>query len=256
VWWAAYEDAQKRGYSPEEAVQIADEVIDETMSSNTAEGISAIEAGTPLHRALLMFYNYFNMQFNLLHTELGRAVRMGQYGKAAWAFATVCLIPQLISDLFSRLVGSRVGKEIGGGDDDDDDDWWIIRALRYFAGQTVQAGFNIAPWLGQAGNWLSDIVSGEEQRFGGQRISMTPTISSIEAAGRLPKDFERVMDGKGYRTAVRDSLQVISVITGLPLAQPVGRPLGYLADVAEGKTDDGVIDTARGLVSGKSPNRK
>lgn len=255
VWWAAYEDAQKKGYSPEEAVQIADEVIDETMSSNTAEGISAIEAGTPLHRALLMFYNYFNMQFNLLHTELGRAVRLGQYGKAAWAFATVCLVPQLISDLFSRLVGSRVGKEIGG-DDDDDDDWWIIRALRYFAGQTVQAGFNIAPWLGQAGNWLSDIVSGEEQRFGGQRISMTPTISSIEAAGRLPKDFERVMDGKGYRTAVRDSLQVISVITGLPLAQPFGRPLGYLADVAEGKTDDGVIDTARGLVSGKSPNRK
>lgn len=256
VWWAAYEDAQKRGYSPEEAVQIADEVIDETMSSNTAEGISAIEGGTPLHRALLMFYNYFNMQYNLLHTELGRAVRMGQYGKAAWAFATVCLIPQLISDLFSRLVGSRVGEEIGGGDDDDDDDWWIIRALRYFAGQTLQAGFNIVPTLGQAGNWLSDIVSGEEQRFGSQRISMTPTVNTVEAAGRLPKDFARVMDGKGYRSAVRDSLQVISVITGIPFAQPFGRPLGYLADVAEGKTDDGVIDTARGLVSGKSPNRK
>jgi hypothetical protein len=46
------------------------------------------------------------------------------------------------------------------------------------------------------------------------------------------------------------------MVSGYPVA-PLARPLGYLADVRQGKASqpENVIDLTRGLVSGRDPNR-
>lgn len=256
-WWAAYQHGLDQGMAEEDAIQHADNVIDTTMGGNSAEAISAFEVGTPLFRALTMFYSYFNMQLNLLYTETALAWKHHNYGRMAFAFATVVWIPQIISDMVSRAVGANVGQDIGGGDDDDPPEWMTLGILRYVAGQGMTGASNLLPGVSAFLKPAADAVAGnEDTSFGGQRIGSSPVYGLGEAAIRLAtKDIPRVADGKGYRTAVRDGVKVLSLLTGLPLDQPVGRPLGYLADVIEGNTDDGAVDTARGLISGKSPNR-
>lgn len=260
-WQAAYEHGLDQGMSETEAVQYADSIIDATMGGNTAESISAFEVGTPLFRSLTMFYSYFNMQLNLLYTETALAWKGHHYGRMMWAFATIIWLPQIISDLVSKAVGSGVGQGImPAGDDDDDDppDWTIPGVLRYLAGQGMTGASNLLPAGSTFVKPLVNAVSGQkDDGFGGQRISASPVFSMGEAAIRLvSKDIPRVSDGQGYRTAVRDGLKVLSLLTGLPLDQPIGRPAGYFADRMEGKgADDDAIDTVRGVLSGKSPNR-
>jgi hypothetical protein len=77
-------------------------------------------------------------------------------------------------------------------------------------------------------------------------------VSAIESAVRAPHSvYEAVVHDGRKKTAIRDTLTTIGLLTGLPTA-PLGRPLGYLADVAEGRAaPTGPVDAARGLVVGR-----
>ena len=86
------------------------------------------------------------------------------------------------------------------------------------------------------------------------RISTSPAVSMIESSVRAPHSiYKAIADNGSHKQAIRDTLTAVGMLTGLPVA-PVGRPLGYLADIEQGKAQpDGAGDVVRGLITGRQP---
>jgi hypothetical protein len=97
-----------------------------------------------------------------------------------------------------------------------------------------------------AGKWF------HSERPYDDRISVSPAITAIESAARAPASiYEAIVHDGRKKIAIRDTLTAVGLLTGLPVA-PLGRPLGYLADVADDKTTPaGPVDVAQGLVTGR-----
>jgi hypothetical protein len=90
------------------------------------------------------------------------------------------------------------------------------------------------------------------------RMATAPAISALESAANAPASIYKAMfeDGR-IKPAIKDSLTLVSMITGVPV-NVLGKPLGYMADVSQGKViPTSTADAARGLVSGvASPDSK
>jgi hypothetical protein len=92
------------------------------------------------------------------------------------------------------------------------------------------------------------------------RLSVSPAVSMIESAivGNASNAYHAVR-GDEVRTkkAIRDLATLIGLSVGVP-ASAMARPLGYLADVNEGKVQPtGPVDAARGAITGTaSPESK
>ena len=90
------------------------------------------------------------------------------------------------------------------------------------------------------------------------RMSTAPAVSMIESAASAPHSIYKAIaeDGSAKR-AIRDTLTLISISTGIPVAA-LGKPLGYVADVSQGRVEPtGPVDAVRGAVSGvASPESK
>ena len=62
--------------------------------------------------------------------------------------------------------------------------------------------------------------------------------------------YKAIAEDGNWRRAARDTLTLVTLTTGLPAAA-LGRPIGYAADVAQGRVDPtGPVDAVRGLVTG------
>ncbi|WP_298011710.1 hypothetical protein, partial [uncultured Aquabacterium sp.] len=62
--------------------------------------------------------------------------------------------------------------------------------------------------------------------------------------------YNAVLEDGSAKRALRDTLTLTSMLTGIPVSA-LSRPLGYAAEVAEGKLDPaGPMDAVRGAVTG------
>lgn len=243
TWRGSYNQAVEAGESEVEAVRRADAAVRLTQGSLSPEDISKAESGTALTRALLQFYSFFNNQANLLGSEYGSIVReMGWKGvlspRSISFFMLAAYVPAVVTKLIVKTMA-------GDWDDEDGylDDWLDVLLggpASYFAG--------MVPLLGPT----AVLVAG---RFNDKpyddRLNVSPVVSTLEAVAGTPYDAYRVATtGKGQKALVKDSLTLTSLLTGVPLGF-LARPLGYLADVNEGKVQPtGPVDFGRGLVSG------
>lgn len=247
TWVAAYNQALAEGLSEEEAVQRADGVVRMTQSSNAAQDVSSIETGNALQRSIMMFFNYFDMIYNLSVNEFGDAFRKQKYGRAAWCFATIILMPTLISDIIKDDL-------LGGGDEDDDDDdpWYKWITLKILSA-SVRGASGMIPGGGAIGTLIDNKITGKPAYGSYSRLNPSPVLSALENVTRVPGDLaDVIVDGKHYKRAIKDGLMALS-LCGYPVYQ-LGKPLGYLADIAEGKAKpEGPADIARGLVIGREP---
>lgn len=98
------------------------------------------------------------------------------------------------------------------------------------------------PVAGQVGS--AAVGQFTPERFD-DRVGTSPAYSALEVTVRAPRSVVRAIDGEGNpRTAVRDALTAVGLLTGLPTG-PLVRPLWHLAD------DEADDVTARGLVAGR-----
>lgn len=83
------------------------------------------------------------------------------------------------------------------------------------------------------------------------RIQISPAVTAIESASRSPKSvYEALTTGKNKKRAIKDVLTLIGLLSGLPVGA-LGRPLGYVADVEEGKTrPKNAAEFGQGLATG------
>lgn len=247
VWAGAYNQEIEVGASEKEAVRAADAAVRLTQGSFDPESISRFETGNPFVRMFTMFYSYFNMQANLMQSEFQILTReMGLRkgaGRALYLYTFGFMMPAFFSEV---IVQAGKGKL-----DEDDDDEYLDDVMAMFFGSQVRTLTAMVPVAGQT---LNAGINAFNDKWYDDKISTSPSISMVESAvGGNAKNVYRLMQGKevSAKKAAKDTLTLIGLLTGLPLA-PVGRPVGYLIDVSEGKTKpSGPIDFTRGLVTGR-----
>jgi hypothetical protein len=83
-------------------------------------------------------------------------------------------------------------------------------------------------------------------------ISASPAISLLESSAGAPYSiYKAVADDGSKKKAVKDTLSLITLMTGVPVV-PLSKPIGYMLDVSEGNArPTGPIDYTRGLITGK-----
>lgn len=260
TWMAAFDKAVAEGRPDEQAIYYADSVVRRTQSSFDPESVARVETGSPLGRAFLVFYNYFNMQANLLGDSWARNVRTGRYGQFAIDLALVMAVPAILSELIVQA--------FNGFDTGDDDDWDAYDAAKLVISPVVKNAVALVPYGGQLVNagatQLSRIGDNEEgimqlifapNTFNDKLVSI-PAASLIENTFKAIKQLGDAAWGEEVdaRTATRNTLDALTLTTGIPFAG-LKRPLGYAAGVAAGDIEpENPVDAARGVLSGRDVN--
>lgn len=238
VWLGAYRQAVAAKATEADAVRQADAAVRMTQSSFAPEDAAKVEHAGAFTRLFLQFYSYFSGQANVIATEVQNA--QGRPARLALVYLLGFAVPAFLADLIAQ--GAR-----GDLDGDDDEDALAAQVLGTFFSSQARYALAMLPIAGQAGNVAVGQLTPE--RFD-DRIGASPAYSAIEATVRAPFSIWRAaIDDANPRTAVRDFLTAVAVLTGLPTG-PLVRPLGYLAD---DRRDEDEI-SARGLVTGRAPS--
>ena len=242
TWQGAFEQALTEGEDFQEAVRSADSAIRETQGSLSPEDVSAWETGSALKRLFTQFYSYFSAQGNLLGTELGNSKTLT---RAGYVYVMGLMLPALVSEVIRR--------SFGPGWDDEDDDGYLDMFLDVFFGSQWRYATGVVPLAGALVNLALNGFN--DKRYDDQLVA-TPVQSTLTQAAAAPHDLYRLAaTGEGQKAAVRDTATLLTLVTGVPLFAAAGRPLGYLADINEGKVrPTGSGDFVRGLVTGTASN--
>lgn len=265
TWVGAYNQALQKGRTTEEAVLDADSVIRTTMSDFSPENVANVETGNALYRSFLVFYNYFNMQFNLLnerfHADSMEKKLIKRYGMYARDALLVVTIPSVVAKLIEAVV-------FGDPDTGDDDEFGMDDMLRMLASESFKNAVAMAPIAGQfintagaslakdqKGGAVSDVarfIWGTDPYVG--RIMTAPAYGLIEGSGKAIQQTVEILNDEDVnaRSYTRNMLDLLSVVTGLPLGF-LKKPLGYIAGVEAGDiqpADAG--EFVQGVLSGKA----
>lgn len=265
TWVGAYNQALQKGRTTEEAVLDADSVIRTTMSDFSPENVANVETGNALYRSFLVFYNYFNMQFNLLnerfHADSMEKKLIKRYGMYARDALLVVTIPSVVAKLIEAVV-------FGDPDTGDDGEFGMDDMLRMLASESFKNAVAMAPIAGQfintagaslakdqKGGAVSDVarfIWGTDPYVG--RIMTAPAYGLIEGSGKAIQQTVEILNDEevNARSYTRNMLDLLSVVTGLPLGF-LKKPLGYMAGVEVGDiqpADAG--EFVQGVLSGKA----
>lgn len=265
TWVGAYNQALQKGRTTEEAVLDADSVIRTAMSDFSPENVANVETGNALYRSFLVFYNYFNMQFNLLnerfHADSMEKKLIKRYGMYARDALLVVTIPSVVAKLIEAVV-------FGDPDTGDDGEFGMDDMLRMLASESFKNAVAMAPIAGhfintagaslakdQKGGAVSDVarfIWGTDPYVG--RIMTAPAYGLIEGSGKAIQQTVEILNDEevNARSYTRNMLDLLSVVTGLPLGF-LKKPLGYMAGVEAGDiqpADAG--EFVQGVLSGKA----
>lgn len=241
-WQAAFDQASAT-MTEKEAVQFADSVVRQTQGTQSPEDIARFEASNSFVQLFTQFTGYFNMQANLLGTEYKKTMRDmgGDKGRLAYVYAMGFMLPAVIADGIVRTFGWDW--------DDEDDDGYLDEMFAWFFGSQLRTGVAMFPFVGSVAN--AGVNAMNKQPFD-DRLSTSPSVSTIESSVRAPVSVYKALAGEGRASkAIGDVLTLITMTTGIPVAA-VSRPLKYAADAAQDKVEPAnAADLVRGAVSGK-----
>lgn len=261
IWHGAYSQAIETAPSDladeqleTYARRLADSAVRETQGSTLPEDVSRIETGTAFVRMFTQFAGYFNMQANVIGTELAKVsqdvgLRKGA-GKGLYVLMFGFFIP--------AWVATGIALAFRGGPDDEDKDGsylddWLAQTLGW---GTLRSGTAMVPILGQTVNSLANTFNGKPYD---DKISTSPAISMIESAVSAPASVYKAIaeDGKPSK-AIRDTATLVSMTVGLP-ANAAAKPINYLSsvlnnDVRPTSAQDAVRGSITGVASPASKN--
>lgn len=243
TWLGAYNQATEAGASDKEAIRVANSTVRETQGSLNPEDVSRYETGSPFWRLFTQFQGFFNNQANLLGTEFNLAVRDLGLRKGAGRMLYVYMLGFMAPAVLSEAIVTAMR----GGIDDEDDDGYLDDILAKFWGSQGRFALAMVPI---AGPMAAAVFNAANDKPYDDRLT-TPAITTIENASRAPAEvYKAILEDGDQSKALKDTLSLMTLLTGIPF-NAAARPLGYLADVAEGDvTPTGPVDFARGLVTG------
>jgi hypothetical protein len=250
VWQGGYDQAIAAGKSEADAVFDADSAVRITQGSFAPEDVSAAEAKIAFSRLFTQFYSYFNTQLNLARLKADTTVQelgwVGGSPKLFHIYVLTVMAPAVLSEALVQASRGTLGDDDDDGLLDDMAELFFMSQLRYMGG--------MIPGAGQFVNYL---IARTNNNPADDRISTSPALNALETVGRAPfTAWDAIVDDGKASKAIKDGLNAIGVITGLPLGQ-AGKPLGYTADVLTGEQQGETAgDWMRGLLSGREGPRQ
>lgn len=244
TWAGAFDQATAEGLNQADAVRAANSAVRETQGSLSPEDISRFESGPAFTRLFTQFQSYFNMMANLTGTELAKVAQ--EVGLRAGAGRMFYIL--LLAFLVPAWLSEAIVQGMRGGIDDEDDDGYLDEFMAFFFGAPLRTAAATVPVVGQAGMVAYNAFNRKPYD---DRMSTAPAVSMLESAASAPNSlYKAIAEDGNWRRAARDTLTLVTLTTGLPAAA-LGRPIGYAADVAQGRVDPtGPVDAVRGLVTG------
>jgi predicted GNAT family acetyltransferase len=245
AWAGAYDQAVESGMEHGVAVRFADSVVRETQGSFNAEDVAGFEVQPAFIRLFTMFFGYFNNMANLNGNQLASTFRDLGLKRGAPRAMYIYLFGFAMPAILSEVIRQA----LTGGDDDDDDEW-----SGYFLDTLLMSQFRMAGAMVPGGAVVMGTINAlaTKDTFD-DRISLSPAVSFLEALTREARAVRAVITGDDVRAkqVVRDTLTLVGTFSKVPVGA-LGRPLGYLADVAQGNAEpEGPVDVVQGLVSGR-----
>lgn len=248
VWNAAYNQAAEKGLNEKQSIFEADQAVRLTQGSMSPEDVSRFETGTATYRLFTQFSGYFNMLANLNASEIVKINKQLGLKKGASKYFYLYAMSFMLPAVLSGAIVKAMAGDIGSGDDDDDS--YLNNMLQVFFGSQFSTGSAMVPFIGP-------LAASVVNRFNGvpydDRLTFSPVLSVLETTAGLPAEIYKGLtkDEINTRKLAKDALTMVGTLAAIP-AGPVGKPVGYLIDVNEGKANpSGPIDFARGLISGQ-----
>ena len=251
LWLGAHERAIAKGMTDAEAVLEADSVIRTTQGSFNPEDASNAEARAALGKLFLMFYSYFNTQYNLLRSEAEIAVRESGWVGASPRLFAIYIMGVMIPAVMAEAIIQAARGELG----DDDDDGLLDDIGELFGLSQIKFFAAMVPF---AGSFVNFVINLSNDKPYDDRLSFAPVFGNIErliTGGANVYKYATSDDGSASR-AIKDALNILGTALGLPLGQ-LGKPAGYIADVLTGEQEGETIgDWIRGTLSGREAPRQ
>ncbi|GIK24699.1 MAG: hypothetical protein BroJett006_09450 [Betaproteobacteria bacterium] len=244
VWAAAYDQSIAAGESEGDAIRSANSAVRETQGSLSPEDVSRWETGPAFVRLFTQFQGYFNMQANILGTEFAKVANEAGLRKGAGRLFYI----YLLGFMAPAVVAEAIVQGMKGGPGDDDDDGYLDEFLAVFFGSQFRTAAAMVPVVGQ----MSVVAANAFNRKPyDDRMSTAPAVSMIESAASAPHSVYKAIAEEGSaKRAIRDTLTLVTITTGLPVSA-FGKPLGYVADMEQGRVEpSGPVDAVRGAISG------
>ena len=249
-WNAAHGDALAKGMNDADAIRHADGVVRQYLNDMTPEGLSSVERGSPLVRALLMFYGWFNMVGNTFVTEvkLASAQKTGlaKYGRYAYLYGMMLALPAILSKALTMVFNGDFAES------DDEDDFEKDMTTLFVQSQAEMI-FGMLPFARDVINPIYRM--NVDASIYSDRYALSPIQGMVENLYKTGKKISDTWDEDkevDKSALVKGTLQSTAFLTGIPvtIAQ---RPIVYGVDVLvdeDQEPEDG-LDVARGLLSGK-----
>lgn len=258
VWIGAYKQATDAGRTESEAIAEADSIVSRTQSSFQPEDVAGVEVGGALYRSVLVFYNYFGMQLNLLGESWEVNKHKKQYGKFALDAVLIAAVPSILS---AAIAGMVTGFDAG-----DDDEWDAYDALRLLIAEPFKNVVAMIPFGGTAINYggsklaqqdvaWAQFVWGDDPYAG--RLFGAPVVDMLDGGVSAIGEWMKAAEGDDYnaRRAVRGTLDLLSIVTRMPVGA-LKKPLGYSAGVASGDIQpDSSVEAVQGFLAGRDVSK-
>jgi len=125
--------------------------------------------------------------------------------------------------------------------------------LSMFFNSQFEFASAMVPIFGPVGKALLNTT---DDKWFNDKVSLSPVIGLVNKGVRTPRDvWNAAVEGASKGRAVRNTLDLIAISTRVPIGF-LGRPIGFLLDVQEGRAEpEGILDYTRGLITGKPGNR-
>lgn len=245
TWQASYNESIANGLSEKDSIRKADSDVRLTQSSRRPMDISNIESNQ-WFGFFNMFQNFFNMMLNLNVSNFQNLINedipiQEKFKKGTYLY--------LMGFMQVAVIGQLLRKGASGSFDEDDDGEYTDDLYDVFIGSQVDLATAMIPMAGGAVNAGLNRMN---DKMYDDRVSASPAISILSTtAGLVPTLIKTAEGNRNPKFAIRDSLSVLGLMTGLPL-YPASKPISYVIDVNRGEKDpSGPIDYTRGLITGK-----
>ena len=246
TWTGAYNYMIEKGETDQKAVDYADFSVRQTQGSFDPEDLSAAETGSVWLRAVLMFYNYFNMKSNLIAGEATKVLEdkgfIAGSPQLTLLFMKTTIVPAAIVATIKMTASGEADKD---NDSEFADD--IARSLLFTIGEETTGMLPFVGPLVQAG------INQFDDKWYNDRFAISPMMSIADTTIDLTKELGGLATGEDVnkRKLAKSTASLLGFTTGIPF-HAVGRAAGYQIDVMEGDADpDNSLDYFRGLLTGQ-----